>query len=63
MSKYPKLTHFVSDIDQLLQQFDKKNLNKLSLSQKKEQDKHLAIFKKRDTADLAEQPVKTWRDF
>ena len=62
MIKYPKLTHFVSEIDQLLQQFDKNNLNNLSLTQKKERDKHLAVSKKRDTA-FVEQSTKIWRNF
>ncbi len=62
MSKYPKLTHYVSEIDRLLQSFDKK-CQKLSSSQQKEQDKHLALFRLRDIVGRTEAPAKTWRNF
>lgn len=62
MSKYPKLAHYVSEIDLLLQCVDKK-CQKISSSQKKEQDKHLALSKLRDTADKTDNASKTWRNF
>ncbi len=62
MSQYPKLTHYVSEIDLDLQKFDKEH-PKLSLSQQKEQEKYAKIYKSRDTVDKSKQPVKTWGNF
>jgi hypothetical protein len=62
MSHYPKLTDFVSEIDQDLQQFDKKHPQP-SRSQQKEQEKYARIYYLRDTADRPEEPIKTGGDF
>ncbi len=62
MSQYPKLSHFVSEIDQDLQQFNKKH-PKLSLSQQKEKEKYARIYYLRDITDRPEEPVEIWRNF
>jgi len=62
MSKYPKLTHFVSEIDQDLQKFDKEH-PKRSLSQQKEQEKYARISYLRDIANRPEQLEKIEDDF
>lgn len=60
MAKQPIQHRYVSDIDQCLQTFDKKNPS-LSLTQKKERDKHRAVYAKRDQVDLPMQ-TKTEQD-
>lgn len=62
MSKYPKLTHYVSEIDLDLQKFDKEHPQP-SLTQQKEQEKYANIYKLRDTVNHAKQPIKIWEDF
>ncbi len=62
MSKYPKLDHFVSEIDQDLQAFDKKHPQP-SLSQQKEKEKYARIYYLRDVADRPEQIKQLWEDF
>lgn len=62
MSQYPKLNHYVSEIDQVLQEFDKKN-PKLSRSQQQEQAKYRRIYQLRDVATQAPAPKKDWEAF
>lgn len=62
MSNYPKLTNFVSEIDQDLQKFDKEHPQP-SLSQQKEQEKYAHIYYLRDIADRPEQAEKIGEDF
>ena len=62
MSKYPKLMHFVSEIDQFLQAFDAKH-PKLSAAQEKEKQKYAKIYFDRDNPNHPD-PVKTfWEVF
>jgi hypothetical protein len=56
------LKNYVSEIDQFLQAFDKKQLQ-LSLSQQKEQKKHRRIYYLRDTVERPEQPKNNGKDF
>ena len=62
MSKYPKLTNYVSEIDQFLQQFDQTHPEK-SLSQKKEIDKYQHVYSLRDTAEPPSSKKILWEDF
>lgn len=62
MSKYPKLMHFVSEIDQVLQDFAAKHPT-LSLSQEREKRKYDKIYFNRDNPTHSE-PTKTfWEEF
>ena len=61
MSQYPMLTHFVSEIDLVLQQFDK--THPPSLSQQKEQAKYAHIYKLRDMACPYEKTIVSWENF
>lgn len=63
MHKKPKLTRYVSEIDQFLQSFDKAH-PELSLSQQKEQDKYRVIYFLRDVARKAvAHSKKIWDKF
>jgi hypothetical protein len=62
MSKYPMLTHYVSEIDQFLQNFDK-NHAVLSKSQQKEQVKYRRIYALRDDINNVEPSIKLWKNF
>ncbi len=62
MSKAPKLTSYVSEIDQVLQGFDKKHPT-LSSSQQKEKTKYDRIYKLRDVAETSIETPKLWEDF
>lgn len=62
MSNYPKLTHYVSEIDQFLQSFDRENPEK-SLSQLGEENKYRRIYYLRDVADRPTKTNKLWEDF
>lgn len=62
MSKKPKLTHYVSEIDQFLQSFDKSH-PELSLSQQKEQEKYRIIYFLRDIVSKPETIKKLWNSF
>lgn len=62
MSKYPKLTHYVSEIDKDLQRFDEQH-PELTLAQKKEKEKYDRIYFLRDIADRPDQSDKIWGDF
>ncbi len=63
MSQQPKLSNFVSGIDQFLNEFDREH-PKLSASQQKEVTKYERIYQLRDTE---ERPVavtsKLWKGF
>ncbi len=62
MSKYPKLMHFVSEIDQFLQKFDAKH-PVLSTSQEKEVQKYDKIYFDRDNPNHP-APIQTfWEAF
>lgn len=62
MSKYPKLTHYVSEIDQDLQKFDKEHPEP-SASQKKEQEKYAKIYRLRDTVNPSKKTDIPWENF
>lgn len=62
MSKYPKLTHYVSEIDQFLQGFDQKHPEQ-SLSQLEEENKYHQIYYLRDVADRPTKIKKLWEGF
>ena len=62
MSQYPKLNHYVSEIDQVLQEFDKKN-QKLSRSQLQEQAKYRRIYQLRDVVVQIAAVKKIWEEF
>lgn len=62
MSKYPKLTRYVSDIDQFLIGFDQSHPD-LSESQQYEKDKYRRIYGLRDNPSRSEQPKNLWEDF
>ena len=63
MSTYPKLTNYVSEIDQFLQEVDKQ-FPKPSLSQQKEIAKYKRIYYLRDHTTRMEQsePI-LWEKF
>ncbi|MCD6039255.1 MAG: hypothetical protein K0S27_655 [Gammaproteobacteria bacterium] len=54
MNRHSKITPFVSEIDQTLQEFDKKH-PQLSLSQQKERDEHARLYYLRDVGDRPSQ--------
>lgn len=64
MSKYPKLNHYVSDLDRFLMAFDQSH-PQTSASQKAEKDKHNRLYYLRDHELPA--PLKTtttlWEEF
>jgi hypothetical protein len=63
MSRQPIDKHFVSEIDQMLQGFDK-NHPVLSQSQKIEVNKYLRIYRLRDTSERqAPTTRKIWEGF
>jgi len=62
MRQAPKLTNYVSEVDQFLQQFDQQQPN-LSKSQQKELAKYSRIHYLRDTADRPEETTKLWEGF
>lgn len=62
MSKQPILTNYVSEIDQFLQDFDKKHPEPTK-SQQKEQAKYRRIYKLRDTTDRPEEKKTLWEGF
>lgn len=55
MSKSPILTHYVSPIDQFLNQYDQEHTS-LSQSQRKEKAKYSRIYYLRDVADRPDKP-------
>lgn len=57
-----KLTHYVSDIDQLLVAFDRSH-PRLSKTQQKERDKYQRINYLRDVANSAKSTQKLPEDF
>ncbi|MDR3490484.1 MAG: hypothetical protein P4M12_00410 [Gammaproteobacteria bacterium] len=62
MSKDPILTNYVSEIDQLLQNFTKEH-TELSASQKKEKAKHDRIYKLRDSVERQTESTQLWEKF
>lgn len=62
MSNYPKLTSYVSEIDQFLQAFDNEHPEQ-SLSQLKEIEKYRRIYFLRDISDRPTQTKKLWENF
>lgn len=62
MNKKPKLTHYVSEIDQFLQSFDKSH-PELSLSQQQEQEKYRLIYLLRDVAERPDTHSEIWEKF
>jgi hypothetical protein len=56
------LRHYVSDIDLLLENFDKEH-PEVSESQRKEIEKYHRIYFLRDTANRLESPKKLWEGF
>jgi len=62
MKKNKTLKKFVSDIDQFLQEFDKKHPQP-SQSQQQEQKKYRRIYYLRDVGELAQTAKKTWEGF
>jgi hypothetical protein len=57
-----KQTHYVSGIDQFLQEYDK-NHPTLSKSQRKEIEKNLRIARLRDMPAVVESHKKLWDEF
>ena len=62
MSTNKKLTHYVSDIDQLLKSFDELH-PELALSQQQEQAKYRRIYLLRDDPLSVDSSSKLWKDF
>lgn len=62
MSNYPKLTNYVSEIDQVLQAFDREH-PELSLSQQKEKEKYRRIYFLRDHIERLTTVIKLWEKF
>jgi hypothetical protein len=63
VSRAPKLTNYVSDIDQFLQEFDKQH-PKLTKSQQKEDTKYSRIYRLRDNTERAsEDSTQLWEGF
>lgn len=64
MSKYPKLTAYVSEIDKFLKNFDQQHPS-LSLSQQLEIDKFKRIYSSRDSSIQPRQdaPLTVWDAF
>ena len=63
MSRQPKLTAYVSEIDQFLQEFDRQHPD-LTQSQQKEQAKYQRIYHLRDTATRNPDDATTlWEGF
>jgi hypothetical protein len=63
MSNYPKLTNYVSEIDQFLLELSKK-YPEPSLSQIKEKEKYLRVYFSRDNVEKPEEPkTKLWEGF
>lgn len=60
MSRQPKLTNYVSDIDQFLQDYDKQN-PKQSPSQQKEEAKYRRIYFLRDEANRPDEEHSAWQ--
>lgn len=60
--KQPILTKYVSEIDKLLQEFDKKNPEPTK-SQRNEIVKHNRIHALRDSVHRNEEPKKHWEGF
>jgi hypothetical protein len=61
MKKDKTLKNYVSDLDQFLQNFDKKH-PKFSLSQQQEHNKHRRVYYLRDVANRPE-PKKEFEGF
>lgn len=59
MSRQPKLTNYVSDIDLFLQDFDKQN-PKQTLSQQKEEAKYRRIYFLRDEDNRPDEEPTSW---
>ncbi|MDR3478183.1 MAG: hypothetical protein P4M14_09160 [Gammaproteobacteria bacterium] len=59
MSQQPKLTNYVSPMDQFLQEFDKK-CPQQSLSQQKEEAKYRRIYFLRDEENRPEEVKTPW---
>ena len=62
MKRNKTLKNYVSEIDQFLQEVDKKH-PQLSLSQQKEQKKYRRIYYLRDTTERPQQPKNSGKDF
>lgn len=62
MSNYPKLTNYVSEIDQVLQAFDHEH-PELSLSQRYEKEKYRRVYFLRDNIEQLSPIVKFWEKF
>jgi hypothetical protein len=62
MTEQPKLTNYVSDVDQFLQQFDKTH-PKLSQSQQKEVTKYQRIYQLRDAVKTDKPTNPLWDEF
>lgn len=62
MSNYPKLSNYVSEIDQFLQAFDQNHPEK-SLSQEKEIAKYARIYRLRDNPEPEKTSAKLWDEF
>lgn len=63
MSQQPKLTNYVSDVDQFLEQFNHEHPS-LSQSQQKEQLKYQRIYQLRDSTDRKTAETTTlWEGF
>jgi hypothetical protein len=63
MSRQPIDKNYVSDMDILLQDFDK-NHPILTQSQQKERNKYLRIYRLRDTSERTpNNPKKIWEGF
>lgn len=62
MKNSKTLKNYVSEIDQFLQEFDKKH-PQCSLSQQKEQNKYRRIYQLRDSIDRQPSTKKHWEGF
>lgn len=62
MSHSPKLTHYVSDIDQFLQAFDQQH-PELAKSQQKEKTKYRRIYLLRDDPMSVDSSQTMWEKF
>jgi hypothetical protein len=63
VSRAPKLTNYVSEIDQFLQEFDKQH-PLLTKSQQKEDTKYTRIHRLRDTTEgSTEDSNQLWEGF
>jgi hypothetical protein len=63
VSRAPKLTNYVSDIDQFLQEFDKQHPEQ-TRSQQKEEIKYSRIYRLRDNSEgTTEDSTQLWEGF